>query len=252
MSNRTCEIDGCTNKSKARGYCPKHYQSWRRSNFGTCSIDGCENTEHARSLCKSHYLFWREENAPRCEVDKCESPIEAKRYCSKHYHRWKKHGSTEDPYKKSVEEVFLENISQDGACVIWTGSITPHGYGDLRVNRNFRLRAHRYAWERINGPIPEDRVIDHKCWNRACVNPDHLRLATSSQNAAYLSAGVKDTNSGHRNVYKMGNKWWVKVQKSSENHYFGVYEDLEEAIEVAKQAREELFGEFAGKATWDE
>lgn len=55
------------------------------------------------------------------------------------------------------------------------------GYGCLTVNGRW-FRAHRFLWERINGPIPQDKVIAHTCDNRRCVNPSHLRLATVSEN----------------------------------------------------------------------
>jgi hypothetical protein len=42
--------------------------------------------------------------------------------------------------------------------------------------------AHRVVWELTNGPIPHDRMIDHVCQNKLCVNPAHLRLVTGWQN----------------------------------------------------------------------
>lgn len=45
--------------------------------------------------------------------------------------------------------------------------------------------AHRASWVFYNGrQIPDGFVIDHKCFNHACINPQHLRLLTRTQNNA--------------------------------------------------------------------
>lgn len=63
------------------------------------------------------------------------------------------------------------------ACVEWTGTIDKDGYG-----RRGRHLAHRLVWTQERGPIPQGLVIDHLCFNRACVNVDHLRLVTPVEN----------------------------------------------------------------------
>ena len=65
-------------------------------------------------------------------------------------------------------------------CIEWKGSLSL-GYG--RVWRKGKeLKAHRVAWEEANGPIPDDMCVCHRCNNKACVNPDHLYLASKRQN----------------------------------------------------------------------
>jgi hypothetical protein len=44
------------------------------------------------------------------------------------------------------------------------------------------VRAHRYAYEQLVGPIPEGLVLDHLCRNRLCINPLHLEPVTIGEN----------------------------------------------------------------------
>ena len=69
-----------------------------------------------------------------------------------------------------------------GACILYAGTIDHNGYGRKRVSGVLKL-AHRIAYETFVGPIPSDLVVDHLCFVRACINPDHLRLATRAENA---------------------------------------------------------------------
>lgn len=41
---------------------------------------------------------------------------------------------------------------------------------------------HRLSYELFVGPIPDELVIDHKCYNPPCVNPDHLQVVTFRDN----------------------------------------------------------------------
>ncbi|WP_369010576.1 HNH endonuclease signature motif containing protein, partial [Bacillus cereus] len=44
------------------------------------------------------------------------------------------------------------------------------------------MRAHRYVYENLSGPIPEGMELDHLCRNPPCVNPDHLDPVTHEEN----------------------------------------------------------------------
>jgi hypothetical protein len=82
-------------------------------------------------------------------------------------------------------------------CVIWHKSKNDRGYGQ-EFFRGKNTKAHRAEWIRANGEIPEGYVLDHTCHNeaakagkceggytcehRACVNLDHLRLVSPSEN----------------------------------------------------------------------
>lgn len=42
---------------------------------------------------------------------------------------------------------------------------------------------HRTIYENAHGPIPKGMVVRHKCDNTSCINPDHLEIGTSKDNA---------------------------------------------------------------------
>jgi hypothetical protein len=67
------------------------------------------------------------------------------------------------------------------SCIEAKTTTVVYGYHQVRFNGK-RWRAHRWAWELINGPIPDGLVIDHLCSNRACVAIDHLRMVTQREN----------------------------------------------------------------------
>lgn len=56
-----------------------------------------------------------------------------------------------------------------------------NGY-TLGTHRGKQRLAHRIAYERVYGPIPDGKVIDHTCGQRACVNPEHLEPVSQAVN----------------------------------------------------------------------
>lgn len=68
-------------------------------------------------------------------------------------------------------------------CIIFTGCRHNNGtgYGQQTVNQR-RWLAHRYAWFKRNGPIPDGLFVCHRCNNKGCINVDHLYLATNAEN----------------------------------------------------------------------
>lgn len=149
--------------------------------------------------------------------------------------------ATRDP-----EETFARRTRREGECLVWTGVLVGRGYGRFTVEGK-AVMAHRYAWERVNGPVPEGMVVDHICHNKSCVEIAHLRLATPGQNSANRSGAQKSHKStGVRNVYPNKKGFRVTICKGRKLHHFGTYPTLDEAAKVADEKRREMFGEYAG------
>ena len=147
---------------------------------------------------------------------------------------------------KTPKEALAKRSVQQGDCRVWTGRTEPNGYGKLTTGGRVKW-VHRVAWELLRGPIPDGMVIDHKCFNRACINVDHLRLATKSQNGSNRGGPGPKNTTGFRNVHKKRNRYRVVMTKNGVTHMFGIFSTAEEAAVVAETKRRELFGEFAGR-----
>lgn len=93
-------------------------------------------------------------------------------------------------------------------CWLWTGRLDTDGYGGFRVN-NRMIRAYRFAYETFVGPIRSE-TVDHRCRVRSCVNPAHLRLASSRDNT--LCGNGITAQLARQTTCKRGHEFTVKVR----------------------------------------
>lgn len=80
-----------------------------------------------------------------------------------------------------------------GDCNLWNGALDKDGYGSFYFRKKGR-RAHRVSYYFSKGDIPDGMVVDHICKNRSCVNADHLRVITPTQNSLENSNSVGAVN----------------------------------------------------------
>jgi hypothetical protein len=89
----------------------------------------------------------------------------------------------------------IESCKSDG-CWKWDGATYapnrkyPHSRYSTISTRCDEIKfdsAHRLSYFLFKGEIPDGMTVDHICYNPLCVNPDHLRVCTLSENAANKS-----------------------------------------------------------------
>jgi hypothetical protein len=141
------------------------------------------------------------------------------------------------------EDLFWDKVAK-ADCWEWQAFRQPKGYGMVWATYEGKGRmvlAHRAAWYLVNGDIEQSMQLDHTCFNRACVNPGHLRLATSKQNNENRSGAQKNNQTGVRGVSQRGSKWRARVVHNRTFHNVG-YFDTKAAAEAAVIAKRlELF-----------
>lgn len=92
----------------------------------------------------------------------------------------------------SLIERFWRHVSKSEGCWLWTGYVTPNGYGvitqDPTTKKRVQLYAHRLSWHIHNGVIPLGLNVLHHCDTRNCVRPSHLFIGTHKTNSEDMVA----------------------------------------------------------------
>jgi hypothetical protein len=98
------------------------------------------------------------------------------------------------PDRRLRERLLSKLIITPSGCLMWTGSLTPRGYGRIMVNGR-RRPVHRVMWEMFEGQMPEGLEPDHlchtndkscrggdTCLHRRCASIAHLEPVTGREN----------------------------------------------------------------------
>ena len=82
----------------------------------------------------------------------------------------------------STLDRFLRKVKKTSSCWLWTGCVCRDGYGRFRDKDGVCVLAHVWSFIHFKGPIPKGLEVDHTCFVRHCVNPDHLEAVTGRVN----------------------------------------------------------------------
>ena len=137
----------------------------------------------------------------------------------------------------------IDTVDLPKACSFpnqWRATKRSDGKGwyvqsSIRINGKRRNQMlHRWLTD-----APRDMQVDHRDHdglnNRRISN---LRVVTQSQNQQNRKGAIGKT--GHRGVYPKSNGYKVEITVNNKRFYFGFYFDIDEAAEVAAEARRRL------------
>jgi len=119
----------------------------------------------------------------------------------------------------------LANIEPDtnGGCWLWTGTLHQNGYGEMGIGQRLHNRAHRVSFSVFRGAIPEGALVLHRCDVRACCNPSHLFLGSSTDNVRdMISKGrvrYKPVRGSENTNARLTDAQVVEIRTSPESSY---------------------------------
>lgn len=104
----------------------------------------------------------------------------------------------------------------------WTLTNKPHHSGYIYFTIGSKdYSSHRVSYSLFKGAISDGLVIDHKCRNKACCNPDHLRMVTQKINMVAFGLDTTHCSKGHpysgnNLVMRSGNNSTIKRRRCRE------------------------------------
>jgi hypothetical protein len=121
-------------------------------------------------------------------------------------------------------------------CWLWTGGVDKDGYGKFQVSVGYRsqvhLRAHRFAWEDVHGPLPAGMLLLHSCDTPSCANEGHVRPGSQLENIRDATGrGRRATGDRHSNAKLRAVDVWSMRRKHAKGWSFVA---LAEAYGVSK------------------
>lgn len=182
----TCKIimdDGiqCVRPVLCKGMCNTHWGRARNGKvpmgrpFGPTAKEPtpchmCERPAMAKGLCIAHYQrqFIR---PPEKRLMGLDAPVRTKRRSD----------------ERKVSDILSVAKWVDNCLV--ADRVGSDGYASsVKDSTSKSIKSHRLVYRVKNGPIPAGMQIHHTCSNRACINPEHLVLATQKENVGEMLA----------------------------------------------------------------
>lgn len=125
------------------------------------------------------------------------------------------------------------------------GSVDSNGY-ILIEHLGKKYKAHRLAWEAVNGPIAPGLEIDHINGITTDNRISNIRLATRAENCRNTKS-ASGSSSRFKGVgfHKATGKWAAFIRDGLQTKWLGLHRTEEGAAEAYDAAASVMFGEFA-------
>lgn len=119
-----------------------------------------------------------------------------------------------------------------GRCLEWSGALDLDGYGRLAPTRPGAIKAHRLAYELHYGKFDPKMWVLHKCDNRRCVRPSHLKLGTSLQNVQDRYLARRCARGMRSGTARLTNTMVLKVVRLLDSGM--LQKDIAEKMDIAR------------------
>lgn len=135
----------------------------------------------------------------------------------------------------------VDFLSSNG-CWLWTAAKNRQGYGVFWLDGKTHL-AHRISYELAREAVSAGVELDHRhTCPKNCINPTHLRPATSGQNKENFIGAQRNSKSGIRGVHwdQKARRWTAQVAHKGRSFHLGYFATPEDAESAARAKRLEL------------
>lgn len=183
---RVCREPDCEALVHARGFCDAHYRrSWRKYRHLVCAVEGCTN--HQDDGSKGERMHSQRSTGRRGDQTGQKSWL-----C-------REHERLHLAPSEAIEQLNLDRLAQrikanENGCWLWAGKRNSDGYGlfDPEGANLVEWFAHRALFDLLVGGHAHTLQLDHRCDERQCIAPFHLRPVTGSANSKRRGKAVAD------------------------------------------------------------
>lgn len=133
------------------------------------------------------------------------------------------------------ERLEARSVGGENGCRLWIGALTGQKYPAIRFMGDL-WAIHRLLMTIEHGVIGDGMEVDHICFNKTCINPEHLRVIPMELNRSLKdprNRGLRNSSTGEWGIYPhLRGKLQVRIRKEGVLHTAGTHIDLSAAIEA--------------------
>ena len=182
LIDHLCNVRNCINPDHLRLSTPKENGSRERANHWNSKKTHCKRgheytPENTKTIIRKYgHDGWV---LRTCKI------------CQKIWAYNKKNGLS--PKRQDIHTRLLSKVKKDeNGCWVWQ-AYKQLGYGKFKYEGIMQL-AHRVSFRLFVGEFDKSLVVDHICFNKACINPAHLQLLTLEENSRRGGKKVLDNH----------------------------------------------------------